>query len=74
MDTRTDPHVTTPRVVDLRRGRTLDVEILVSDTYDFLISLHVALASAEHDYADYDVGREWIETARARCREVNPRR
>ncbi len=72
MDTRTDPHVTTPRVVDLRRGRTLDVEILVSDTYDFLISLHVALASAEHDYADYDVGREWIETARARCREVNP--
>lgn len=72
MDTRTDPHITAPRVVDLRRGRTLDVEILVSETYDFLISLHVALASAEHDYADYDVGREWIETARKRCRDVDP--
>lgn len=72
MDTRTDPHITAPRVVDLRRGRTLDVEILVSETYDFLISLHVALASAEHDYADYDVGREWIETARRRCRDVDP--
>lgn len=71
MDSRTDPRVAAPRVVDLRRGRTLDIEILVSETYDFLISLHVALASAEHDYADYDVGREWIETARNRCRAAN---
>ena len=70
MDTRTDPRA--PRVVDLRRGRTLDVEILASDTYDFLVSLHVALASAEHDYADYDVGREWIESARARCNDADP--
>ncbi|HEU5349601.1 MAG TPA: winged helix-turn-helix domain-containing protein [Ktedonobacterales bacterium] len=72
MDIRTDPRVAAPRVVDLRRGRTLDIEILASETYDFLISLHVALASAEHDYADYDVGREWIESARARCHEANP--
>lgn len=70
MDTRTDPRA--PRVVDLRRGRTLDVEILASDTYDFLVSLHVALASAEHDYADYDVGREWIESARSRCNDADP--
>ena len=72
MDTRTDPRLAAPRAVDLRRGRILDVEILVSVTYDFLISLHVALASAEHDYADYDVGREWIESARKRCDEANP--
>lgn len=72
MDTRTDPRVGTPRVVDLRRGRTLDVEVLASETYDFLVSLHVALASAEHDYADYEVGREWIESARKRCDEANP--
>jgi DNA-binding transcriptional ArsR family regulator len=70
VDTRTDPRA--PRVVDLRRGRTLDVEILASDTYDFLVSLHVALASAEHDYADYDVGREWIESARGRCNDADP--
>ncbi len=72
MDIRTDPRLAAPRAVDLRRGRILDVEILVSVTYDFLISLHVALASAEHDYADYDVGREWIEAARKRCDEANP--
>ena len=72
LDTRTDPHAATPRVVDLRRGRMLDVEILASETYDFLVSLHVALASAEDDYADYDIGREWIEAARKRCQEANP--
>jgi DNA-binding transcriptional ArsR family regulator len=72
VDTRTDPRLAAPRAVDLRRGRILDVEILVSVTYDFLISLHVALASAEHDYADYDVGREWIEAARKRCDDANP--
>lgn len=72
MDIRTDPRITAPRAVDLRRGRVLDVEILVCETYDFLISLHVALASAEQDYADYDVGREWIETARKRCNDANP--
>jgi DNA-binding transcriptional ArsR family regulator len=72
VDTRTDPRLAAPRAVDLRRGRILDVEILVSVTYDFLISLHVALASAEHDYADYDVGREWIEAARKRCGVANP--
>ena len=70
MDTRTDPRA--PRVVDLRRGRMLDVEILASETYDFLVSLHVALASAEYDYADYDVGREWIEAARQRCNDADP--
>jgi DNA-binding transcriptional ArsR family regulator len=72
LDIRTDPRITAPRAVDLRRGRVLDVEILVCETYDFLISLHVALASAEQDYADYDVGRGWIETARKRCNDANP--
>lgn len=72
MDTRTDPRVGTPRAVDLRRGRTPDVEILACDTYDFLLSLHVALASPEHDYADYDVGRAWIESARMACNAADP--
>ena len=33
-----------------------DVEIMACSTYDFLLSLQVALASPEYDYADYDVG------------------
>jgi DNA-binding transcriptional ArsR family regulator len=72
VDTRTDPRVAAPRVVDLRRGRSLDVEILDSETYDFLISMHVALASEDQDYADFDVGREWINAARTRCDDADP--
>jgi DNA-binding transcriptional ArsR family regulator len=67
VEVRSDPRATAPRAVDLRRGRGPEVEILACDTYDFLVSLHVSLASPEHDYADYDVGRAWVEGARARC-------
>ena len=35
--------------------------------YDFLMSVHVAVASPEFDYADYDVGPAWVQSARARC-------
>jgi DNA-binding transcriptional ArsR family regulator len=72
METRTDPRVAAPRAVDLRRGRTPEVEILACETYDLLLSLHVALASPEFDYADYDVGRQWAENARAACAAEDP--
>lgn len=65
---RTDPRASTPRAVDLRRGRAPEVEVLACETYDFLLSLHVCLASPEHAFADFDVGRAWVESARARVR------
>jgi len=65
---RTEARATTPpRAVDLRRGHVPDIEIIACPTYDFLLSLHVSLASTDDTYADYDVGRDWIESARARC-------
>jgi ArsR family transcriptional regulator, virulence genes transcriptional regulator len=74
MDTGTDRRMTTPpRAVDLRRGRAPDVEIMSCDTYDFLVSLRVVLASPEFDFTGYDVGRAWIESARARCNARDPR-
>jgi DNA-binding transcriptional ArsR family regulator len=72
VEVRTDPRSSTPRAVDLRRGRAPEVEILACETYDFLLSLHVTLASPEHDYADYDVGHAWVESARARCAARDP--
>lgn len=72
MDTHTDPRASAPRVVDLRRARAPEVEIAVCPTYDFLLSLHVTLASPDYDYADYDIGRDWIERARARCDQRDP--
>lgn len=55
-----------PRAVDLRRQRTPDVEILACSTYDLVLSLHVALASPDYEYADFDIGPGWIERARTR--------
>jgi len=63
----TDPRLSAPRAVDLRRGRAPEVEIIACPTYDLLLSVHVSLATPDNTYADYDVGREWIEAARARC-------
>jgi DNA-binding transcriptional ArsR family regulator len=73
VDTRADSRATPPRAVDLRRGRVPEVEILACDTYDFLVSLRVALASPEYDFTAFDVGRAWVEAARARCAERDPR-
>jgi DNA-binding transcriptional ArsR family regulator len=70
MEPRTDPRQ--PRVVDLRRSRSPEIEIVACETYDFLLTLHVALASPERDYSDYDVGSEWCATARERCKEADP--
>jgi DNA-binding transcriptional ArsR family regulator len=67
MVTRPDGRTPAPHAVNLRRGRAPDVEILDCETYDFLLSLHVSLSSPEFDYADYDVGREWIAQALTRC-------
>ncbi|HZC79583.1 MAG TPA: hypothetical protein VE258_17635, partial [Ktedonobacterales bacterium] len=60
MDTSSESRPGAPRVVDLRRARTPEVVIMACGTYDFLLSLHVCLASPDYDYADYDIGREWI--------------
>ncbi len=72
MDTPTDPRQSAPRAVDLRRPRAPDIEIVAWGTYDFLLSLHVALASPDYDYADYEVGRSWIDAARERCVRCDP--
>jgi DNA-binding transcriptional ArsR family regulator len=73
METRTEGRTNPPRAVDLRRGRAPDAEIVACDTFDFLISLRVALASPDIDFTGYDVGRAWIEGARARCAERDAR-
>jgi DNA-binding transcriptional ArsR family regulator len=73
MDTRTEGRTNPPRAVDLRRGRAPDVEIVACDTYDFLISLRVVLASPDVEFTGYEVGRAWIEGARARCNERDTR-
>ncbi|HEX6121767.1 MAG TPA: winged helix-turn-helix domain-containing protein [Ktedonobacterales bacterium] len=72
MDTPAEFRSGPPRAVNLRRKRPPDIEILARTTYDFLLSLHVSLSSPEFDYADYDVGREWIEDALARCAAHDP--
>jgi DNA-binding transcriptional ArsR family regulator len=48
------------------------VVILDCTTYDFLLSIHVCLASPEYEYADFEIGRGWIESARARSAEHDP--
>jgi DNA-binding transcriptional ArsR family regulator len=67
-----DPRQQAQRAVDLRRARTPEIGILACPTYDFLLSLHVVLASPDVDYADYDIGHAWIENARARCAARDP--
>ncbi len=67
MEAHVDPRATAPLAVNLRRGRAPDVEILACETYDLLLSLHVCLSSPDFDYADYDIGRGWVEQALARC-------
>ncbi len=62
-----------PRAVDLRRARQPEIEILAAAAFDFLLSLHVCVASPELDYADYDVGHDWIVASRARCAERDAR-
>ncbi len=59
--------------VDLRHGRAPDIELLVSEVYDFLISLRIVLTSPEQDFTDFDVGRAWMDAARARCQQADPR-
>lgn len=72
MDSRTEPRQQAQRVVDLRHARTPEVDIVACGTYDFLLSLHVAVAAQDYEYTDYDVGRGWIESARTRCAAANP--
>ena len=67
-----DVHGAAPRAVDLRRRRQPEIEILAAAAFDFLLSVHVCVASPELDYTDYDIGRDWIVTARTRCAERDP--
>ena len=69
MDAHGGPQPVPRHVVDLRRTRVPDIEIVACSTYDFLLSLQVALASPEYDYADYDVGHDWVISARRRAEE-----
>jgi DNA-binding transcriptional ArsR family regulator len=72
LDAHAESRAGAPRVVDLRRARLPEVEIVACATYDFLLGLHVVLASPDEDYADYDIGRGWIESARQRCATRDP--
>lgn len=72
VDARNEHRTGAPRVVDLRRARTPEMEIVACSTYDFLVGLHVVLASPDEDYVDYDIGRLWIELARQRCAARDP--
>jgi DNA-binding transcriptional ArsR family regulator len=69
VDTRGQPQPVPRHVVDLRRTRVPEIEIVACPTYDLLLSLQVALASPEYDYADYDVGQDWVVSARRRAEE-----
>jgi DNA-binding transcriptional ArsR family regulator len=72
VDSQHEARPSPPRAVDLRRQRTPDVAILACSTYDLLLSLHVALASPDYEYADFDIGPGWIEQARARLAAADP--
>jgi DNA-binding transcriptional ArsR family regulator len=61
-----------PLARDLRRGRPPEIEILACEVYDLLLSVHIVLASPDYSYADYDIGTEWIERARARANAKDP--
>ena len=63
------PQPVSRHVVDLRRTRVPEIAIVACSTYDLLLSLQVALASPEYDYADYDVGHDWVVSARQRAEE-----
>ena len=72
MDVPADARTTTPRAVDLRRSPPPTVEIVSRATYDLLISLHVTLEHSEFDVVEFDIGNDWIESARTRCNAKDP--
>jgi DNA-binding transcriptional ArsR family regulator len=56
----------------MRRGRAPDIVIASGTLFDFLISLDVTLTESESGYEEFDVGRAWIEQARAACERHAP--
>lgn len=72
MDTRVETRAPAPRAVDLRRGRAPDIVISSSPIYDFLLSLDVTLSESESGYDEFDIGRAWVEQARAACSRLAP--
>lgn len=64
---------TPPPAVDLRRSRAPQIDIVDWTTYDFLLSLHVALVASQSELHEFDIGAEWVAQARARCNATDPR-
>lgn len=59
--------------IDMRpKRRHTEVEIVASEVYEFWVSLRVAFASSDDDFTDFDVGRAWVDSARARCAAFDP--
>ena len=60
-------------MIDLGRPRRHPtLEIVSAETYEFCVSVRVAFASADDAFTDFDVGRAWVEAARARCAARDP--
>ena len=71
MDDRTGR--TPPPAVDLRRSRAPQIDIVQWTTYDFLLSLHVALVAPQSELHEFNIGAGWVTEARARCDAADPR-
>jgi len=72
LDVPVESRPSAPRAVDLRRSPPPTVEIVSRATYDLLISLHVTLEHSDLTGDEFDVGKAWIEAARARCNALDP--
>lgn len=73
MDTGSEPPRTPPPAVDLRRPRAPEITIVDSLAYDFVLSLHVTVVASHAEIHEFDIGKEWVEQARARCDAADPR-
>ncbi|MFI5277840.1 MAG: ArsR/SmtB family transcription factor [Ktedonobacterales bacterium] len=74
MDNRSEePPRTPPPAVDLRRSHAPRIDIVDWTTYDFVISLHVTLVASHSELHEFDIGKEWVAQARARCDAADPR-
>ena len=73
MDTRSSSRGNPPRAVDLRRVRAPRVEIVACPTYDFLLSIHVALHAITSEPHEFDISDDWVRLAVAKCAARDPR-
>ncbi|HEX8733297.1 MAG TPA: helix-turn-helix transcriptional regulator [Ktedonobacterales bacterium] len=73
MDTRSSSRGNPPRAVDLRRVRAPRIEIVACATYDFLLSIHVALHALTTEPHEFDISDDWVRAAVAKCAARDPR-